>query len=137
MNPLAPLIGAAVLSTGAALADSPIVLNALGTWSRLTNFQKHEDPFFNQHLKAASDGQIVAKIQSQAGLGQKGIDTMRMVKNGVFAFGLPGHVAAETAIIEGADLSTLTQDIETQRKVSDAYFPTMKQAFAISATPNC
>ena len=42
---------------------------------------------------------------------------MRLVKNGVFdfAFGLPGYVAAENAIFEGADLSTLTQDIDTQR----------------------
>lgn len=132
MKSLATLIGAAVLSTGAAFADNPVVLNAVGTWSSLTNFQKHEEPFFNQHLNDASDGQIVGKIQSQSGLGLKGFEIMRMVKNGVFdfAFGLPGYVAAENAIFEGADLSTLTQDIETQRKVSEAYFPTLEQAFA-------
>ena len=57
---------------------------------------------------------------------------MRLVKNGVFdfAFGLPGYVAAENAIFEGADLSSLTQDINTQRKVSDAYYPTLEKAFA-------
>ena len=57
---------------------------------------------------------------------------MRLVKNGVFdfAFGLPGYVAAENAIFEGADLSTLTQDIDTQRKVSDAYYPTLEKSFA-------
>ena len=56
---------------------------------------------------------------------------MRLVKNGVFdfAFGLPGYVAAENAIFEGADLSTLTQDIDTQRAVSDAYFGTLETAF--------
>ena len=109
-----------------------VVLNAVGTWSSLTNFQKHEEPFFNTRLREASDGNIVGKIQSQSGLGLKGFEIMRLVKNGVFdfAFGLPGYVAAENAIFEGADLSTLTQDIDTQRKVSDAYYPTLEKSFA-------
>ena len=120
------------LSASAALADDPVVLNAVGTWSSLTNFQKHEEPFFNTRLREASDGNIVGKIQSQSGLGLKGFEIMRLVKNGVFdfAFGLPGYVAAENAIFEGADLSTLTQDIDTQRKVSDAYYPTLEKSFA-------
>lgn len=56
---------------------------------------------------------------------------MRLVKNGVFdfAFGLLGYVAAENAIFEGADLSSVTQDIETERKVAEAYFPTLEKAF--------
>ena len=125
-------IAAFALSASAALADDPVVLNAVGTWSSLTNFQKHEEPFFNTRLREASDGNIVGKIQSQSGLGLKGFEIMRLVKNGVFdfAFGLPGYVAAENALFEGADLSTLTQDINTQRKVSDAYYPTLEKSFA-------
>ncbi|MEM1079280.1 MAG: TRAP transporter substrate-binding protein [Pseudomonadota bacterium] len=131
MKTLATTLGALALTASAAMADSPVVLNAVGTWSSLTNFQKHEEPFFNQRLNEASGGNIVGKIQSQSGLGLKGFEIMRLVKNGVFdfAFGLPGYVAAENAIFEGADLSSLTQDIDTQRKVSDAYFPTLEAAF--------
>jgi len=132
MKTVTTAIAAFALSTSAALADDPVVLNAVGTWSSLTNFQKHEEPFFNTRLREASDGNIVGKIQSQSGLGLKGFEIMRLVKNGVFdfAFGLPGYVAAENAIFEGADLSTLTQDIDTQRKVSDAYYPTLEKSFA-------
>lgn len=132
MNRLVPLVSALAVSASAAWADSPVVLNAVGTWSSLTNYQKHEEPFFNTRLREASDGAIVGKIQSQSGLGLKGFEIMRLVKNGVFdfAFGLPGYVAAENAIFEGADLSSLTQDIDTQRHVSDAYFPTLEAAFA-------
>ena len=56
---------------------------------------------------------------------------MRLIKNGVFdfAFGLPGYVAAENAIFEGADLASLTQDIDTQRQVAEAYFPTLEKSF--------
>ncbi|MCT8161882.1 TRAP transporter substrate-binding protein [Pseudoruegeria sp. SHC-113] len=132
MKKLTTALGALALSATAAVADNPVVLNAVGTWSSLTNYQKHEEPFFNTHLAEASDGAIIGKIQSQSGLGLKGFEIMRLVKNGVFdfAFGLPGYVAAENAIFEGADLSTLTQDIETQRAVSDAYFATLETAFA-------
>jgi TRAP-type C4-dicarboxylate transport system substrate-binding protein len=132
MKKLATALGALAFTASAAVADNPVVLNAVGTWSSLTNYQKHEEPFFNTHLSAASEGQIIGKIQSQSGLGLKGFEIMRLVKNGVFdfAFGLPGYVAAENAIFEGADLSTLTQDIDTQRKVSDAYFATLETAFA-------
>ncbi|MEM9105403.1 MAG: TRAP transporter substrate-binding protein, partial [Pseudomonadota bacterium] len=65
-------------------------------------------------------------------LGLKGFEIMRLVKNGVFdfAFGLPGYVAAENPVFEGADLSSVTQDIETQRKVAEAYFPILEAAFA-------
>ena len=132
MKTLTALTAALALSAGAALADNPVVLKAVGTWSSLTNYQKHEGQFFNERLAEASGGQIVGEIQSQSGLGLKGFEIMRLVKNGVFdfAFGLPGYVAAENAVFEGADLSSVTQDIETQRKVADAYFPTLEQAFA-------
>ncbi len=131
MKSLATTLGALALTTTTAMADGPVVLNAVGTWSSLTNFQKHEEPFFNERLNEASGGSIVGKIQSQSGLGLKGFEIMRLVKNGVFdfAFGLPGYVAAENAIFEGADLSSLTQDIDTQRKVSDAYYETLEGAF--------
>ena len=131
MKKITTALAGLALSASAVLADGPVVLTAVGTWSSLTNFQKHEEPFFNTRLNAASGGDIVGKIQSQSGLGLKGFEIMRLVKNGVFdfAFGLPGYVAAENAIFEGADLSSLTQDIDTQRKVSDAYFPTLEKAF--------
>ncbi len=132
MKTISTALAALAIAASTASAETPVVLNAVGTWSSLTNFQKHEEPFFNQRLAEASGGAMVGKIQSQSGLGLKGFEIMRLVKNGVFdfAFGLPGYVAAENAIFEGADLSSLTQDIETQRKVSEAYFPTLEKAFA-------
>ena len=121
---------AAVMATPA-LADKPVVIKGVGTWGSLTNYQKHEGPFWNDHIAEASGGQIIGEIKPQTELGLKGFEIMRLVKNGVFdfAFGLPGYVATENAIFEGADLSSLTQDIETQRKVSEAYFPTLEKAF--------
>jgi len=117
--------------TTAAAADKPAVIKAVGTWGNLTNYSKHEGPFWNSVISEASDGQIIGEIKPMTELGLKGFEIMRLVKNGVFdfAFGLPGYVAAENAVFEGADLSSLTQDIETERKVAEAYFPTMEKNF--------
>lgn len=128
------LAGALGLSAAlpAFAADQPVVVKAVGTWGNLTNYQKHEGPFWNERIALASDGQIIGDIKPQTELGLKGFEIMRLVKNGVFdfAFGLPGYVAAENAVFEGADLSSLTQDIDTQRKVAEAYFPVLEQSFA-------
>ena len=129
---IATILAAMMLSSSVAYAEDTVVLKAVGTWSSLTNFKKHEGPFFNERLAEASGGSIIGDIKSQSGLGLKGFEIMRLVKNGVFdfAFGLPGYVAAENAVFEGADLSSVTQDIETERKVAEAYFPTMEKNFA-------
>jgi TRAP-type C4-dicarboxylate transport system substrate-binding protein len=112
-------------------ANDTIIIKAVGTWSSLTNYQKHEGPFWNSRIAEATNGQIIGEIKPQTELGLRGFEIMRLVKKGVFdfAFGLPGYIAPESAIFEGADLSSLVQDIELQRKVADVYFPTLERAF--------
>lgn len=121
----------AALPPGAG-AEGPAVVKAVGTWGNLTNYQKHEGPFWNERIAKATNSDIVGDIKPYTELGLKGFEIMRLIKLGVFdyAYGLPGYVAAENAVFEGGDLSSLTQDIATQRKVADAYFPTLERAFA-------
>ena len=126
---------AAILLAGiatAAAADKPVVIKGVGTWGSLPNYKSHEGPFWNETIAEASGGSIIGEIKPQTELGLKGFEIMRLVKNGVFdfAFGLPGYVAAENAVFEGSDLSSLIQDFDTSRKVQEAYFPTMEKAFA-------
>jgi len=120
------------LTGTAAYADDPVVIKGVGTWGSLTNFQKHEGPFWNEKVEAATNGMITGDIKPQTELGLKGFEIMRLLKNGVYdyAYGLPGYVAAENPVFEGADLSSVTQDIETQRKVAEAYFPILEKAVA-------
>ncbi len=133
MTQLKTMLTAACLTAmaGSALADDPVTIRAVGTWGNLTNYTKHEGPFWNERISEASGGQIIGEIKPQTELGLKGFEIMRLIKNGVFdfAFGLPGYVAAENAIFEGADLASLAQDIETERQVAEAYFPTLEAAF--------
>jgi TRAP-type C4-dicarboxylate transport system substrate-binding protein len=127
------LIGLALLVgiDGKLFAADTIIIKAVGTWGYFTNYQKHEGPFWNQRIAKATNGEIIGEIKPQTELGLQGFEIMRLVKNGVFdfAFGLPGYVIPESAIFEGADLSSLVQDIQLQRKVADAYFPTLERAF--------
>ncbi|MGB0682159.1 MAG: TRAP transporter substrate-binding protein [Magnetovibrionaceae bacterium] len=121
-----------ILATGPALAeDAPIKMNVIGTWNSMTNYNDREAPFW-RNLPKETGGQIISTIGSYSEFGLKGFEVMRMLKQGVFdfAYGLPGYVAAENAIFEGGDLSSVTQDIDTQRKVAEAYFPTLEKAFA-------
>ncbi len=127
---LVPLL-AGMLYCSQLLASDTIIIKAVGTWGYFTNYQKHEGPFWNQHMAEVSDGQIIGEIKPQTELGLRGYEIMRLVKNGVFdfAFGLPGYVVPESEIFEGADLSSLVQNIHEQRQVADAYFPTLARAF--------
>ncbi|MCY3983121.1 MAG: TRAP transporter substrate-binding protein [Roseovarius sp.] len=115
-----------------ASAESPAVIKAVGTWGSLPNYASHEGPFWNETIAEASGGSIIGDIKPQTELGLGGFEIMRLVKNGVFdfAFGLPGYVAAENAVFEGSDLSSIIQDFDTSRAVQEAYFPIMEKAFA-------
>lgn len=127
------IASAAIAVAGAAMGQGkPVVIKGVGTWGNLNNYKKHEGPFWNEMIAKTSGGSIIGEMRPQTELGLKGFEIMRLVKNGVFdyAYGLPGYVAAENAVFEGADLSSVTQDIETQRKVADAYFPILEKAFA-------
>ena len=112
-------------------ANDTLIFKAVGTWGYFTNYQKHEGPFWNQHIADVTDGQIVGEIKPHTDLDLRGFEIMRLVRNGVFdfAFGMSGYVEPESAIFEGADLSSLVQNIAVQKQVADAYFPTLERAF--------
>jgi len=122
----------ASLSVGSAMAQSdPVKISVVGTWNSMTNYQEREAPFW-RGLPKATGGKIISTIGSYSEFGLKGFEIMRLLKQGVFdyAYGLPGYVAAENAVFEGGDLSSVTQDIGTERKVAEAYFPTLEKSFA-------
>lgn len=121
----------AVAAPTAQAADAPVKMSVIGTWNSMTNYNDREAPFWRGISKETGGG-VIATIGSYSEFGLKGFEVMRMLKSGVFdyAYGLPGYVASENAVFEGADLSSVTQDIKTQRKVAEAYFPTLADSFA-------
>ena len=118
--------------SGIVVANDTIIIKAVGTWGYFHNYPKHEGPFWNKRIADVSNGEIVGEIKPQDELGLRGFEIMRLLKNGVFdfAFGLPGYAMQESEIFEGADLSSLVQNIAVQKKVANAYFPTLERAFS-------
>lgn len=130
----AAVIAAAAMTLGSVpgmAQDAPVKVSVVGTWNSMTNYNEREAPFW-RGLTKATKGTIISNIGSYSEFGLKGFEIMRLLKQGVFdyAYGLPSYVAAEDAVFEGGDLSSVTQDIVTQRKVAEAYFPTLEKAFA-------
>lgn len=128
---LACAFGIAAMTATSPASAADVTIKAVGTWGNLTNYQKHEGPFWNDVIGKASGGSIKGEIKPQTDLGLKGFEIMRLLKQGVFnyAHGVMGYVSAENAMFDGVDLSSLAQDIGTARKVVDAYMPVMQKKF--------
>lgn len=121
----------ALSATGVQADSAPVKMSVVGTWNSMTNYNDREAPFWRGMAKETK-GSIISTIGSYSEFGLKGFEIMRLLKSGVFdyAYGLPGYVAAANPIFEGGDLSSVTQDIKTERKVAEAYYPTLETAFA-------
>jgi len=83
MKTLLAATALAFAATTVGAADKPATIKAVGTWGSLTNYQKHEGPFWNEQISEASGGSIIGDIKPQTELGLKGFEIMRLVKNGV------------------------------------------------------
>lgn len=118
------------LSAVSVQADSPTVINAVGTWGNLQNFKNFEGPFWTEQVSSKTDGAVVGQIKPLTELGLKGFEVMRLLKIGVYdyVYGLFTYVASEDAVFEGIDLSSLIQDFPTQREAAEAYFDTLDAA---------
>ncbi len=133
MKRLTAICVAAGIAAAAAVPASAqeVKIKAVGTWGNLTNYSKHEGPFWSGGVEKMTGGKIKGEIKPQTDLGLKGFEIMRLLKQGVFdyAHGVMGYVSAENAVFDGVDLSAVTQDIETQRKVVKAYWDIMAKNF--------
>jgi TRAP-type C4-dicarboxylate transport system substrate-binding protein len=112
---------------GTALAqDLPKTqLKVVGAWGMLTQYRNFEQPFWTKELAEKSGGAVTADITPFNEMGLKGAEIFRLMRLGVIDFGstVLGYVAADDARNEAVDLAGLSPDVETARKVSDAYKP--------------
>ncbi len=100
-------------------------LKVVGAWGNLTQYKEFEQPFWTKEIAEKSKGAVTAEITPFNEMGLKGAEIFRLMRLGVIDFGstVLGYVAADDARNEAVDLAGLSMDIETARKVSDAYKP--------------
>jgi TRAP-type C4-dicarboxylate transport system substrate-binding protein len=130
MKSTASLVTASILSlfiAGSALAqDLPKThLKVVGAWGNLSQYKNFEQPFWTKEITEKSNGAITAEITPFNEMGMKGAEIFRLMRLGVIDFGstVLGYVAGDDARNEAIDLAGLAPDIETARKISDAYKP--------------
>ncbi|MEO1105542.1 MAG: hypothetical protein AAFW98_17705, partial [Pseudomonadota bacterium] len=99
--------------------------NVVGTWGQLAHWREREDAFWNETLPEVSGGKLTANAKPLTELGLDGRKVMRDVRAGAFDFanGVFLYISGDSPVIEGADLAGMVPDVETFRKVMDAYLP--------------
>jgi TRAP-type C4-dicarboxylate transport system substrate-binding protein len=104
--------------------------NVVGSFGNLSPYNVNEKPFWQKEVPNASGGAITGKIVPFTELGLKGFEVLKLLSSGVYdiAHGVIGYVA-EDPVFEGPDLAIIAQDIDTARKITDAYKPVLDKAF--------
>ncbi len=130
------LLAAAIAGTmmfGAAQAqDLPKThLKIVGGLSNLTAYNDYEKPFWTKTITEKSNGQITAEIKGFNEMGLKGPELLRLMSQGVIEFGTAtlSYFASDNPINEAIDLAGVATDVETARKVTDAFTPVYSRIY--------
>ena len=97
----------------------------IGSWGNMDHWQQREGPFWNERLPEVSGGALTANAKPYTELGLSGFEVMRMLKLGAadVVFAVATYVSQDSPALEGADLPGLVTDLQSYRKVIDAYRP--------------
>ena len=120
MRLLPALVVASLVSTGAAAQTYD--LRALGNFTGQLQSSKVEVPFF-ENFGEASGGVFDVTFRTMDEVGLKGFDALRLTKLGIFdvmAMQL-GYVSGDEPFLLGLDLPGIAPDVDTARKVVEAY----------------
>lgn len=128
---LAAGIALSALCGAGAAAQETREFAVVGTWGMLAHWQDRESVFWNETLPAASEGRLTANARPLTELGMDGTTIMRELRVGAFDFahGVFLYVAGDSPVIEGSDLSGVTPDLATFRKVMEVYRPVLQAEF--------
>lgn len=104
----------------------------VGSWSFLTLYKDIEGPFWTKGLSEKSNGKLTADVVSTLGqININGVGLLRQMNYGIFDIGhtLTNYVVSDCPELAGLDMPALSWDIETARKVVNAYTPVLEEAF--------
>ncbi len=130
----APWLLAAALAPAAAAAQDlePVTLAVVGTWSGLPLHKEFEQPFWTQHLPAASGGAITVNLTTFDQMGVDGGDVFRLLDDGVFDIGatVADYTVGDAPEFEGLDVPLVATDPADARAMVDAARPMVEDIMA-------
>jgi TRAP-type C4-dicarboxylate transport system substrate-binding protein len=104
----------------------------VGTWGNLALWKDHESKFWNETLPQVSDGKLTANAKPYTEVGLSGFEVMRLLKLGTYdvVHAVVTYVAQDSPALEGVDLAGVAQDLDTYRKVMQAYQGVLERELA-------
>lgn len=132
---LAPLVTAAMLAVTAQASAQDLdntSISYVGAWSSLSLYKNFERPFWQEHIPEASDGQISTEVTTFDQMGLGGGEVYRLMARNVIEVTstVADYAVADAPELEGLDMPMMAPDVETARKIADAYRPVLADAFA-------
>jgi TRAP-type C4-dicarboxylate transport system substrate-binding protein len=105
-------------------------IRVCGSWNSLSMFKNFEKPFWTEIVPKEMGFETSMTSLGQANL--KGAAVLRATKIGVFdvVYTVADYVVSDSPALAGLDLPALAPDIETARKVVDAYWDVMDEYLA-------
>jgi TRAP-type C4-dicarboxylate transport system substrate-binding protein len=126
-------IVAAAAAAGAAWPQSlpPTQIKVIASSDQSNLHKNLERPFWTERLPKASGGAIKVEFSGLISSGLKGPEIVRLMRTGAidFAHGVFQSVGADDATFEGMDLAGLATDVQSARRVAEAYKPIIDRVF--------
>ncbi len=136
---ITPSVSALVLCLSASILSAQELpatqLKIVGGLSNLSSYNDFEKPFWTKTIREKSNGKITADIKGFNEMGLKGPELLRLMSQGVVEFGTAtmSYFASDNPINEAIDLSGLSPDIATARKVTRAFEPIYDKLYSDDA----
>ncbi|HSB05013.1 MAG TPA: ABC transporter substrate-binding protein, partial [Thermodesulfobacteriota bacterium] len=110
------------LGAGSAMGADKITIRVLGGFTQQIQSTLIEAPFFKK-LGQESGGKLDIQFRTMDEVGQKGFQAMRQLRTGVFDIMeiQLGYVSGDEPFFQGVDLVGVSPDIQTAKKVMEAY----------------
>jgi len=104
-------------------------VKVIGNYSTVAHVAKVEQKFWGETIPKMGKGRITADYAHQDLMGVKDFQVLRLIKLGVTDFGVSdiSKMAGDDPVFEGCDLAGLALDIQTARKVCNAWKPVMNR----------
>ncbi|GIX13065.1 MAG: transporter [Paracoccaceae bacterium] len=131
MTPKIALAAAFAAVAGLAQAQE-VTITVVGNLGITTQSKTIEAPFWTQRIRKVSGGRIVASFRPWNEIGLKGPEVFRLLSQGVMniATAQLGHHVGDAPINDATDLAGLSPDIETFRRVTEAFRPVLAEFYA-------
>lgn len=115
--------------TGRVRAEEPIQLRIIGGLAGVSQYVRHEEPFWRDRVPQMTGGRVRATINPFDSSGLRGQEMLQLMRLGVVPFGtaLLAAVSADEPELNAVDLPGLNPDIAALRRTVALYRPHLER----------